>query len=109
MDGIKTEYNYAYERIRDIIDYSLTDNNLIIVKHDIDIIRKKLDNLKKGNLIYNVSDPFLGRCKKCVGIDYNALDKEIETLYEYALKYDIFTAPKTVTIGVCVKASKFFL
>jgi len=105
----KTEYNNAYERIKNILDYSLTDNNLILVKYDLDILKNKIENLKKGNLIYNNSDPFLGRCKKCTGINYDVLDKEIETLYEYALKYDIFMAPKTVIIGVCVKASKFFL
>ncbi len=106
---VKTEYNNAYERIKNILDYSINGNNLVLVKYDLDILKKKIENLKKGNLIYNNSDPFLGRCKQCIGINYEVLDKEIETLYEYALKYDIFTAPKTVTIGVCVKASKFFL
>ena len=105
----KTEYNNAYERIKYILDHSLRDNHVILVKNSLDVLKNKIDSLKKGSLIYNVSDPFLGRCKTCVGIDYDVLDREIETLYDYALKYDIFMAPKTVVFGVCVKASKFFL
>ncbi len=105
----KTEYNNAYERIKYIIDHSLRDNHVILVKNNLDVFKDKIDSLKRGDLIYNVSDPFLGRCKTCVGLEYETLNNEIETLYEYALKYDIFMAPKTVVFGVCVKASKFFL
>jgi hypothetical protein len=105
----KTEYNNAYERIKNILEYSITNNNLIIIKHDIDILKNKIKNLKNGNLIYNTNDPFLGRCKQCVGIDYDAIDKEIEILYKYALNYDIFMAPKTVTFGVTIKQSKYWL
>ena len=116
----------SYDIIKELLEYT-KHNNVFIVKYSSGILENVIENLKIGNLIYNIDDPFLENRKKCISLEYknvptntnntytedsewhDILNSELNILYDYALKYDIQSAPKTVTLGVNIKASKFFL
>jgi len=106
---MSTHYRDAYNKINDLLRHSLENSNLVLVSYDESIANDKLSNLRKGNLIYNTNDPFLGRRKQCVVIDHNTVSDEVDVVYEYAVNLDIAQAPKTAALGVTIKQSKYWL
>ena len=59
-------------------------------------------------MLYNKNNAFLRKRKEPVGIDLNLLKDDIDVVYDYAIKYEIFAAPKTPPIEVKINTEKFF-
>jgi len=97
-----------YQKLIGTLNF-IHNNNYVIARSDFDYLKSSIENLRKGNLCYNRTSALLNYRKKCPGIALNILENDVDNLYEYAIKYEILNAPKTVTIGVHIKSSKFFL
>ncbi len=87
----------------------INQNDTFVTKFDPEILQNRLGAIQKGNMLYNKSNAFLRKKKSPVGIDLQLIKDDIDVVYDYALKYEIFAAPKSTTIEVKVNADKFFL
>ena len=97
-----------YYKLLDIINF-ISNNNYILTVNDYNSLKNIIQNLKTGKICYNKNSALLNYTKKCSRLELGVVETEVEKLYQYALKYDILMAPKTVTFGINIQASKYFL
>lgn len=86
----------------------VNSNDAYVIQFDPKILKNRLDALKTGYMLYNKNNAFLRKRKEPVGIDLNLLKDDIDVVYDYAIKYEIFAAPKTPPIEVKINTEKFF-
>lgn len=87
----------------------INNNDTFVTKFDPKILLDRLNAIQTGHMLYNKSDAFLRKKKAPVGIDIQLIRDDIDIVYDYALKYEIFAAPKSTTIEVKINADKFFI
>ena len=87
----------------------INNNDTFVTKFDPKILLDRIGAIKSGNMLYNKNDAFLNKKKSPVGIDLQLIKDDIDIVYDYALKYEIFAAPKSTTIEVKINADKFFI
>jgi hypothetical protein len=97
--------------IRNLLDKLeyINQNETFVTKFDSKILKDRLGAIKSGNMLYNKNNAFLRKKKEPVGIDLQLIKDDIDVVYDYALKYDIFAAPKSTTIEVKINTDKFFI
>jgi hypothetical protein len=97
--------------IRNLLDKLeyINQNETFVTKFDSKILKDRLGAIKSGNMLYNKSNAFLRKKKEPVGIDLQLIKDDIDVVYDYALKYEIFAAPKSTTIEVKINTDKFFI
>lgn len=86
----------------------LDQTDTIVTVFDPKILQNRLDAIQKGDMLYNKRDAFLRIHKSPIGINPQLIKDDINIVYDYALKYEIFAAPKTTVIKVKINADKFF-
>lgn len=87
----------------------INQTDTIVTNFNPDMLMNRLGAIQSGHMLYNKSDAFLRRKKSSIGIDLKLIKDDIDIVYDYALKYDIFAAPKSTTIEVKINADKFFI
>jgi len=90
------------------LDY-INNNDTFVTKFDSVLLRNRLNSIKNGYMLYNKNNAFLKTKKAPVGIDIQLLKDDINIIYDYALKYEIFAAHKSTTIEVNINVDKFFI
>ena len=90
------------------LDY-INNNDTFVTKFDSVLLRNRLNAIKTGYMLYNKNNAFLKTKKAPVGIDLQLIRDDIDVIYDYALKYEIFAAPKSTTIEVKINVDKFFI
>ena len=87
----------------------LNRNDIFVTKFDPEILKDRISAIKSGNMLYNKSNAFLRKKQEPIGIDMKLVKDDVDVVYDYALKYEIFAAPKSTTIEVKISADKFFI
>ena len=90
------------------LDY-INNNDTFVTKFDSVLLRNRLNAIKTGYMLYNKNNAFLKTIKAPVGIDLQLIRDDLDVIYDYALKYEIFAAPKSTTIEVKINVDKFFI
>lgn len=99
------------ETIRNLIgklEY-LNMNDTFVTKFDPEILKDRIGAIRSGNMLYNRNNAFLRKKQSPVGIDMKLIKDDVDIVYDYALKYEIYAAPKTTTVEVKISADKFFV
>ena len=86
----------------------VNNNDTFVINFDSKILKNRLNAIRSGNMLYNKNDAFLRKRKEPIGIDLKLIKDDIDIVYDYALKYEIFAAPKTTTIEIKINTDKFF-
>lgn len=99
------------ETIRNLLNKLeyINNNDTFVKKFDPEILQNRLRAIQSGNMLYNKNNAFLRKKKSPVGIDLQLIKDDVDIVYDYALKYEIFAAPKSTTIEVKISADKFFI
>ena len=87
----------------------INKNDTFVINFDSEALKDRLGAVKSGNMLYNRSNAFLRMKQSPVGIDLKLIKDDIDVVYDYALKYEIYAAPKSTTIEVKLNADKFFV
>jgi hypothetical protein len=87
----------------------INKSDTFVTKFDPEALKDRIGAIKGGNMLYNRNNAFLRKKQSPIGIDMKLINDDVNVVYDYALKYEIFAAPKSTTIEVKINADKFFV
>ena len=87
----------------------INKSDTFVIKFDPEALKDRIGAIKSGNMLYNKSNAFLRKKQSPIGIDMKLINDDVSIVYDYALKYEIFAAPKSTAIEVKISADKFFV